>query len=352
MLSSVFKYAYPHAKVRALKGKLLSEKQFRALLNVETFDEVLHILQTTNYADALSEQPSQDISIPVLTQITYKSLFDDYEKTIRSVKGNIQAFFILLYQKYELINLKTILRGICGHVDPSDVAPLLLPTGRYSLFSKDTLLEFRDVHEVVEHLQGTFFQYPLNRALHRFKEEQEFFPLEMALDLHYYQTLWDSTQKLPTQERQTTERVLGMFLDILNISWIIRFKEQYHFSPEEILNYTIHHGAAFTLRDRKRLAEAKGVGEVLDFLKSTPYKRALSGDVPLNTLHIVLERYFIAQARRLFSGNPFHIGVILGYLFLKEFEIADIITIAEAKKYGFSLEQSQSYVIHDVLRNM
>ena len=61
---------------------------------------------------------------------------------------------------------------------------------------------------------------------------------------------------------------------------------------------------------------------------------------------MVLTRYVVTQLRKYFSGSPFQIGVILGYLFSKEFEISDLITIAEAKKYGFSLEQSKEYVIN------
>ena len=346
MITSVFKYAYPNAKVRAMKGLLLSEAQFRSLLNTETFEEVLHVLQATNYAEALANISSGDISIPDLTDILYKSLFHDYEKTVRSIDGNLRGFFILLYHKYELINLKTILRGIASRLETEAIMPLLLPTERYTLFSKEKLLGFHTIPDAISYLQGTFFQYPLNRALRRFEDEQEFFPLEMALDLHYYHTLWDTMEKLPESERQIIKRILGMSLDILNVSWIIRFKEEFRFSPEEILNYTIQHGYAFRLRERQSLSEAHNAGEILAYLKKTPYGKALSEDMPLNTVHIALSRYMIEQVRKCFSGNPFQIGVLLGYLWLKEFEISDILTIAEAKKYGFSLEQSQYYVIH------
>ncbi len=343
---SVFKYAYPNAKVRAMKGRLLSKEDFRVLLNTETYEDVLRALQRTSYSETLSQQSSSEISPRVLTNIVYQHLFIDYEKTIRAISGDIRSFFILFYQQYELVNLKTILRGICGQVDPQQVLPLLLPTAHHPLFSKERLLEFRDVHDLVNHLQGSFFQYPLNQALKRYEEEQEFFPLEMALDLYYYQTLWEAMKKLPERERQTVQRILGMYVDIMNVAWIIRFKEQYHFSKEEILNYTIHHGYAFKLKDRRKLSEASNPAQVLEYLKRTPYGKAISGNEPLHTLHVVLSRCIIAELRKQFAGNPFHIGVIIGYLLLKEYEISDIITIAEAKKYGYSFEQSQSYVIH------
>lgn len=329
-----------------MKGMLLSEEHFRSLLNAESFKEVLHILQTTNYAEEFSDIPAQDISPSELSNILYKSLFQDYEKTIRSIHSRLRGFFILLYQKYELINLKTILRGIFSHTEPEKVALLLLPTERYTLFSKETLLEFRNVQDVISHLQGTFFQYPLNRALRRFEDEQEFFPLEMALDLHYYHTLWETMEKLPEAEKKIVTEILGMSLDMLNVAWIIRFKEEYHFSTEEILNYTIQHGYAFAFRERRELAETRDTEEIIASLKNTPYGKGLADNVSPSNIYVNLCRYMIDQLKKFFAGNPFQIGVILGYLWLKEFEIADIITIAEAKKYGFSLEQSQHYVIH------
>ncbi len=345
-MTSIFKYAYPNAKVRALKGRLLPEETFRGLLHCERFEEVLNVLHSTHYSDALSELPGTEISGSQLNTVLYRSLFQDYEKTIRALDRSLQPFFILFYQKYELTNLKTILRGIFSRAAPEDVQVLLLPSGRYTLFSKDALLSFRNVQDVITHLQGSFFEYPLNRALHRVEEEQEIFPLEMALDLHYYHTLWDAMKQLPSAEQKIIRKLLGIWLDILNLSWIARFKEEYHFSPEEILNYTIHHGANFKLKDRRQLSEAKNADAILEFLQTTVYGKGLPKQLELSTLHILLSRYLIAQLRTYFSGNPFQVGVILGYLWLKEFEIFDIISIAEAKKYGLSLEESQQYVIH------
>lgn len=345
MMTAVFKYSYPHAKVRVMKGTLFSDDDFRTLLQADSYRQLLLLLQTTHYLPASAEAEGE-ISLPVLNHLLYQSIFSDYEKVIHAVKGEIQNFFILLYQKYELTNLKTILRGMCSHLPPEEIAPLLLPTARYTLFSKQDVLALRDVFEVVEHLQGSFFQYPLNRALHRFEKEREFFPLEMSLDLHYYRTLWDKTETLPAEERKIVRKLIGMLIDMLNVVWILRFKEQYQFSPEEILNYTIHRGYAFRLGDRRKLAEAQDAAAMLTYLQHTPYGKALSGNESLNTLHVVLLRYIVTQVQPYFRSQPFQIGVILGYLLLKEFEVSDLMTIAEAKKYEYSFEDTQQYVIH------
>lgn len=345
MLTAVFKYSYPNAKVRAMKGTLFSADMFAHLLKTGSYQEFLSLLHSTHYMQTTAET-GQDLSLPLLSKLLHASLFADYEKIIAALEGDVQKFFILLYHKYELTNLKTILRGICGQIPSEEIAPLLLPTERYPLFSKPDVLALRDVFAIIEHLQGTFFEYPLNRALHRFEKERVFFPLEMALDLHYYQTLWESVGKLPEEEREIIQKILGMVFDALNIAWITRFKEHYHFSQEEILNYTIEHGYTLRLQERRKLAAIQNTQEIFAYLKNTIYGKKLVPDQPLNTLHISLTRYVMTQLHPYFIGQPFQIGVILGYVLLKEYEVSDLITIAEAKKYGLSSEQTQPYVIH------
>jgi V/A-type H+-transporting ATPase subunit C len=345
MIASVFKYSYPNAKVRALKGSLLTTEHFYTLLQTNSYREFLTNLHASPYLQAIQEE-HQDLTLPALTTLLYANLFQDYVKIIHALNGDLQKLFILIYQRYELTNLKTVLRGLSSQVPSEEIAPLLLPTERYLLFSKEELLALRNVHDVIDHLQDSFFQYPLNRALPRFEKEHEFFPLEMSLDLHYYRTLWDTIQTIGEPEREIIRTIIGMLIDVLNVSWIIRFKEHYQFSPEEILNYTIHHGHVFRLRDRRKLAEAQGSAEIIAHLQQSPYGKMLSGDESLQTLHIVLARYVMAQLAKYFQRQPFQIGVILGYLYLKEFEVSDLLTIAEAKKYEYSFEDTQQYVIH------
>jgi V/A-type H+/Na+-transporting ATPase subunit C len=344
MIRTVFKYAYPQAKIRSMKGRLLSAEQYQELLRADSYQDFLRILRTTVYASSLKEL-SGESSIPELSRILYRNLFADYEKTIDALPHELQSFFILLYQKYELINLKTILRGICSNVPPDQIAPLLLPTKRHTMFSKEQLLTFRNVQDVVTYLQDTFFKAPLNISLHRYEREKDFFPLEMALDMHYYNALWDKTQELSRGDRKIARQQLGIVIDVLNISWIIRFKEQYHFAPEEILNYTIEHGYVLNFTDRRKLAHAHDASEIITYLRHTVYGKTLSGHESLGTVQILLTRQVAKQLLRAFSGYPFQIGIILGYLLLKEFEISDLITLAEAKKYEFSLEQSKNYII-------
>ena len=92
MFTSVFKYAYPQAKVRAMKGLLLPDAKYRDMLNADTFEQVLHILQTTAYAESFRGISATDLSLQAFADILYRNLFLDNHKTIRSVDKQTRDF--------------------------------------------------------------------------------------------------------------------------------------------------------------------------------------------------------------------------------------------------------------------
>ena len=125
-------------------------------------------------------------------------------------------------------------------------------------------------------MRKTCYYRPLKNALYRFKEEKETFPLEMALDLSYYSQLWKIASSLGSGERRIIKSILGVQMDILNITWIFRFKEVYHFSPEEILNYGLMQGCHISPELRKKLAYSVDRKDVVTNLEGTPYKALLA----------------------------------------------------------------------------
>jgi len=402
MLKEAFQYAYINAKIRALKSLLLAPSDYQNLLGVSGYSGLAECLRVTSYGAALSLFPQEGMgtdlkSVPIpfsfdrLIHLFYQDLFDCYGKVIRSLSGNRKLLIQHLYQKYELENLKAILRIVCYEKPRENVEQMLLPTieqpseyGSGRNFSRGALLQSKSVEEILSQLKRTCYYRPLQNALYRFKEEKETFPLEMALDLSYYNQLWKIISSLGRRERKITRSILGVQMDILNITWIFRFKEIYHFSPEEILNYGLMQGCHISPELRKKLAYSVDRKDVLTNLAGTPYKALLermgiqkgtgekgmssrishfkSVNIPsdpasansdssstieydseISSVH--LWRYLLAVARKNWQGFPFHIGIVLDYVLFKEIEVRDLISITEAKRLNLSREMVSNYLI-------
>ena len=199
---------------------------------------------------------------------------------------------------------------------------------------------------MIQRLKGTWYHDPLNHSAYRFEQEGETFPLEVALDLRYHERLWETVSSLKRKDKRIACALIGAQLDALNILWMIRFKENYRFSPEEILNYSLTHGRFITPRKRKEMAFSIDKNEIVNHLDHTPYKKILMGIQDAELAYSVLLQYIFSMAKKNWVGDPFQIGVILDYLIFKEMEIANLITITEAKKISYASDNFRQYLVN------
>jgi len=350
MLKEAFQYSYINAKIRTLKSRLLVPSDYENLLGVSGYSGLAECLRATSYGASLGQFPA---SFDGLIKVFYQDMFECYRKVIRALSGNRKRLIQHLYQKYELENLKAIVRVIGQEKPREKMEEILLPTNSpnpagdyWRSFLEGDLLQANSLEEVLAQLKKTCYYRPLKNALYRFEEEKETFPLEMALDLSYYNHLWKIASSFSHRERKIVRSILGVQMDVLNIIWIFRFKEVYHFSPEEILNYGLMEGYHISPELRKRLACSVDRKDVITNLGGTPYKTLLVDVKDSEASSVQLWRYLLALVKKNWKGFPFHIGTVLDYILFKEIEVKSLICITEAKRLNFSREKMVDYLIN------
>ena len=132
MVKATFRYAYINAKVRAMKSRLLNRADFENLAGVAGQCGLVECLKTTSYGEKRGHFPS---SFDGVIEMYYKDLFSCYRKIIKSISGSRKRLIEHLYQKYELENLKLILRMVCSGKFNKNIEELLLPTRESQNFS-------------------------------------------------------------------------------------------------------------------------------------------------------------------------------------------------------------------------
>ena len=348
MVKAAFQYSYINAKIRSLKGMLLKKMDFENLTKVTGYDGLIAYLSGTSFGLKWKNCPS---SFDGLLQLYYEDLVSCYDKAIGMLSGNNRNLIQHLYQKFELENLKVILRILnnekCNNNLPESLPYLYSLKPQIASFSIDDVLEAKNINEVINCLQGTWYYEPLKHSLHRYTLEKETFPLEMALELFYYKRLWQQILCLSYQDRKIAKKIFGVQYDILNITRIFRFKKLYHFSPEEIFNYSLMHGAYLSAHIRLKLAYSIDYEDIVNNLTGTPYKELLAYSDDPETWYTKLLSYELSLAKKNWQRNPFQIGTILDYLIFKESEIKDLISITEAQRLGLSYEAIKDYLIYN-----
>jgi V/A-type H+-transporting ATPase subunit C len=185
----------------------------------------------------------------------------------------------------------------------------------------------------------------------RYSTEQSLFPIEVAIDLDYWRDLWKDVNTLLGQDREYASRILGSLLDMNNLMWAIRYRAYHNLSEEEVINYTLPFGYRVRDEDIRNIAAGADIPQIINRLyPKIQGVSELLGDLHsgLPRLELLLQKNVVDQCRAAFVGNPFQIGIPLGYLLLFEFEIQDLIVLFEAKANHIPSENYKNFLLIDL----
>ncbi|MBN2373602.1 V-type ATPase subunit [bacterium] len=343
MLKSAFHYSYINAKVRSLKSRLLSRADFENMALLSGLAGICEYLKTTSYGNRWDQFPS---SFDGLILMYYEDLFDCYQKVINVLTGSRKRFIQHLYQRYETENLKLVLRLVHRGQPGNEHAHLLLPIKKHQTFLPEDLFQAKNIKEIPDRLHKTWYCDTLKNTLHRYEKERMTFPLEMALDLAYYNHLWQYLSALRGRDRKIARHLIGVQLDGINILWMFRFKEIYRFSPEETLNYSIMNGFHLSSKIRLKLAYSADYEDMVTNLTGTPYHDLASDTQDPDILFMKLLSCGLSLAHKNWSRDPFQIGTVIDYLLFKEAEVKDLIMLTESKRLNLPQKRVEDYLIN------
>lgn len=320
---------------------LLSAPQLVAMSESPDLSALVGLLKRTEYGPYLGGVRDSNAGPQTLMVEIRNRLAAMYGSVIQGAPLQARRVLLQLFRHHEVSNLKAVLRGIAGGAAPEkglstweQVRGLLFPMGMSSAVPAQSMAEAGSVAAAVDMLQGTPYYAPLSQALKRYSSERSLFPLEVALDLHYWRQLWQEARKLPVQDQTQASRVLGALVDMNNLMWAIRYRVYQDLSEEELINYTLPFGHRVLDEDIRAIAAGADIGSVVGRIyPSLPGVDALLAKpkAGLPELEARLKRHLLEECLEAFIGNPFHIGLPIAYLVLQDLEVEDLVVLIEAK---------------------
>jgi V/A-type H+-transporting ATPase subunit C len=342
-------------KSRVLYGRLLSPDDYWSLLGSDTINEVAQKLRSTTYGDSLSTLPAephrQDIEFAVKTTILKEA-----ENFLIHMNGVREAFFQTWIRWHEAENLKSVFRYIAAGRTDRDALRRRLYIMKGSRVSYDNVLSARNFTDLAEALKGSPYYNPLLDPLRRISsgEDENIFLLEMALDNFNEASLFKSLMNLGKKESETLLTIFGARVDLYNIYILYRALTFYNISPVEALNMLLPMKFRINMHFLGEAASDESFEHTIEKLrlKFAPYAdifaSGLADENPQLTLERNIKRYLCERAKKVFkTGIPdFH--TVMGYFFLKEYEVNDIIRITEAVRYGYDRRLAAAYLIRPI----
>jgi V/A-type H+/Na+-transporting ATPase subunit C len=341
-------YAAIHSRVRVMYSTLLSPQKLADLANAPDLSSLVGLLKDTPYGSYLEGLEDKDLTPKQVIHQIQKRLSDVYITLIHAAPAHTRSLLTELFRHFEIGNLKAVLRAIVTNSSWEQVRDILFPLGSLAKLPAEKMLEAGTIEAAVAQLTNTPYYDTLSHALKRYTEERSLFPLEVALDLDFWRTLWINANRLPGQDRTQALRIIGPLVDMNNLMWAMRYRVYHHLSEEEIINYTLPFG--YRVRDEDIRAIAAGADIARIVMKIYPGLRNVDEllqepERGLPKLELQLQRRLRQQLNAVFTGYPFHIGLPLAFVLLNELELQDLTVLIEAKASGKAPAEFMPYLL-------
>ena len=313
---SLFSYAAAQGYIRARLSRLLDDAAWRRLLE----------------ADSAARTASHRNAVTLVGEVA-----DAGRVLVRFLPPSAAELIGWYNRRFEMENLKTVLRAVHYGLDPSRARASLIPLHAPSL-RWDVLMEAGSIATVVDQIRESAYARPLDHAMERYQQERRLFYLEIALDLFYFQKLVRLIESQSGKDAADARKFLGRSIAVQNMLWAYRYRIYGRMTPEEIINFTLHRAFAAGLNTIRRVAlgsplavEAARLG-----FQITPGLSEVEG---LTEIEALAERERFRYAKTAVRRPLFQLRGALAYLWLLEAEVRDLTVIMEGKVAGLSSEE-------------
>lgn len=345
-MAGLGKYAYLNARLRAKLSKLLTAEQYEELMQAATVEGVFSILQQTAYGDIF-----KDIAVahdlPRVEAALVETLIATHREVAAEAKGEVKRFVEELMRKYEVENLKVIIRAW----NANEEIAFIYRERICNAIPVDGILDAKAIEEIIVLLGETPYRKPLTEAREDYKKARSLFYLEVALDRELYEATSRAISRLSAPDKKIASRLLGIEIDILNINWILRFKKYYNLGLAQVTRLILAGGLQVKEDVVREVYPDRAPAALISALLTGVYRdlpRALQVEDEVEGLHLVeglLRETYAQQLRKALGGYPFTIGTVIAYLRFRQIEVANIITILNAKALNVPTQEIETNVV-------
>lgn len=335
ILGPIGKYALVNAKVRARLSRLLPPETISRLADARDVPEFYGVLQGTLYEQVLAK-PEVSLDPRVAEKLLVEQEAQWHMELIKDLHGQAKDLVELFVEKYEIENVKTALRIREGDRGAGELAYIVRKDLPHSL-PYQSIAEAASIEDTLSYFISTPYLNPIKSVLDDYKQRGTLFPIEIALEIDFHRRLGQAVERLDRADRRIAKRLVGLEIDMKNISWLIRLKFYYGVPAGDLVEYNIPGGFRLTgerLRHAFMADSMKDVlGTVLD-ASFRPVAELMRREEELSKLYlleIILWSYLVSEAKKTLGGFPFTIGTVLSYLILKRTEVRNLITILNGK---------------------
>jgi len=328
----ISRYAYLQTLTAIFSKRLLSHKQLSYLLKLP-IDKILPALGhkgLDNIIQHLTQAQLKLLPAGNMDNLFLSVLLDDAQSIIRSLSGVERDFFIYWIRRFELQNIKTILRGKSLQREQEQIVAELTPLGPFSVLPIDELLHADNIPEILLQLEKTPFAAIARYGSKNFEKKQDVFTIETAINHQYFTGLQKQLRLLSEEDQAILRPLLGRIIDQTNLIWLLRYRLSYQLSPSHTYFLLVPGGLYLSSKRLVQLSKIKKWQQLCELLPEK-MKAQITGCASIHHIELSLEQDIINYASRMLKTNTFTLSHAFIYLVVREKQLSQLHALLKGK---------------------
>lgn len=334
--------AYLNTRVSLFSERLWSEDEFDRLIHLP-HAEVPSALTERGLA-ALAQGYGGDDPLSLEGRIIAQIL-EETRVLVRPLSGAARDFIVYWTQRFEVSNVKTLIRAKMSGERYTALIPRLIDMGPFARLDLEDLMHADDVAELFRRLEQSPYADIVRHARRAFEESHDPFILDATLDRAYYEGLVHRAQPIEAEAGGPMRELMAGLIDRINLVWLLRYRFNYGLPPAQV--YYLLVGGHYHLQGEvlQRLVTQPSIEAVVAALPD-PLRQTLEGAHSIMAVFCQLEDRAARHARSVLHSAAHPLARAFAYLILRERDLRGVRAVLRGRHLGLPSEAIRQALGH------
>ncbi len=343
-------YEYLNTRLRFMKTKLLKPQDFATCLEMRELSDLINFLAQTDYGPEIERSSVEYSGYKLIEDALMRNGQRVFSKLYQIAPEGPKTLIQIILERFEVFNLKTILRGFHVGAPPEEIEKSLYPTILYPTAFYQELLQKENIGACIDYLVavGSRYYKPLTASFPDYERTKRLAALENSLDAFYFGGSRDLLRDIGDENARLVRLALGTEVDVLNLVYALRVVEE-AVESEEKYRYILKGGERLSEEFIRELIDSGDKADFFRKLEATYYARKLgdfNGSLSAGEFQERLENFLYREQCRLDVGRSFDIHLALVYIWRKTVEMTNLRVIASGLWHKAPREEVERKLIH------
>jgi len=342
-------FAYACTRVKAKKRFLLSREVYSRLL-VMDIHEIGRFLGETQYSDEMTKYTSKYSGANLVEVAVTRNLAETYSDILSFTTGHLREMVGDYLMRWDMFNVKTILRGKTTDVSDEEIIDTLVPAGAFSESYLRSLVAMTTVQEVMDALSQEPSLGITPDLVRDVVDSRRLARFEDHLDKNFYYDLLKVAKATDRADALLRDFVRHE-VDVTNLKVLLKLKAE-KIPEDRMAKYLIPGGIEYNMDKLRTMAQAEGLTTMVEALEKysmyeemKPAIDRFKNDKKLSAITIALDKALISRSEKFAHFYPLSVLPIVNYMIRKKVEVDNIRIIARGKQSGLSTKVMEELLV-------